>query len=282
MAATQDVGRLAALFVYPVKACGTIRLETGVLGPWGLLHDRRWMIVDAETGHFLTQRLHPELATVRTSLGPDALELTLPDGAAIRLPLDDRGVPRPVEVWGDRVAAVEPDADASATIGRWLGRAVALVRFPETATRPCDPAHAPTGSGTAFADGFPLLVTTTGSLDALNEAIGSRGGGALPMSRFRPNIVVDGVAAGAEDGASRLEVEGGLVLDLVKRCERCAVTTVDQATGRKTGKEPLATLALGRTDKTTGGVWFGQNAVPRLAAGETASLRVGAACRFLR
>jgi uncharacterized protein len=102
------------------------------------------------------------------------------------------------------------------------------------------------------------------------------------MSRFRPNIVVEGVAAGAEDRASRLEVEGGLVLDLVKRCERCAVTTIDQATGSKTGKEPLATLAFGRTDKATGGVWFGQNAVPRLAAGETVHLRVGAVCRFLR
>ncbi len=282
MTATQEFGRLAALHVYPVKGCRTIRLETGVLEPRGLLHDRRWMIVDAATGRFLTQRVHPELATIRTCLGPDALELTLPDGAAIRLPLDDRGAPLPVEVWGDRVAAVEPDAAASAAIGRWLGRAVALVRFPETATRPCDPAHAPAGSGTAFADGFPLLVTTTGSLDALNETLVARGGAAVPMSRFRPNIVVEGVPAGAEDRASRLVLEGGLVLDLVKRCERCAVTTIDQATGHKTGKEPLATLALSRTDKATGGVWFGQNAVPRLAAGETASLRVGAACRFLR
>jgi uncharacterized protein len=124
----------------------------------------------------LTQRVHPKLATVRTSLGPDALELTCRMVLRSRLPLDDRGTPRTVEVWGDRVVAVEPDPRASAAIGRWLGRAVALVRFPETATRPCDPAYAPAGSETAFADGFPLLVTTTGSLDVLNEAIGRRGG----------------------------------------------------------------------------------------------------------
>jgi uncharacterized protein len=123
-------------------------------------------------------------------------------------------------------------------------------------------------------------VTTTGSLEALNDRIGHRGGSPVPMARFRPNIVIEGVAAGVEDRARRLEVEGGVVLDLVKRCERCAVTTIDQATGRKMGKEPLATLAVMRTDKATGGVWFGQNAVPRLADGATADLRVGAACRF--
>ena len=281
MVASQDIGRIAALHVYPVKGCGAIRLETGLLGQQGLLHDRRWMIVEASTGRFSSQRRHPELATIRTSLGPEALELALPDGTTVALPLDDRGTPRMVEVWGDRVAAVEPDAEASAAIGRWLGRAVALVRFPEAAVRPCDPAYAPAGSHTAFADGFPLLVTTTGSLDGLNDAIRRRGGAAVPMSRFRPNIVVEGVPAGAEDRALALEVEGGLRLDLVKRCERCAVTTIDQVTGAKSGKEPLATLALGRTDKKTGGVWFGQNAVPRLAATETAHLRVGAACRFL-
>ena len=281
MVASQNIGRIAALHVYPVKGCGAIRLETAVLGPLGLLHDRRWMIVDAATGRFLTQRLHPELATVRASLGAEALELALPDGKTVALPLDDRGAPRSVEVWGDRVVAVEPAAEASIAIGRWLGREVALVRFPEAAVRPCDPAYAPDGSRTAFADGFPLLVTTTGSLDVLNDAIRRRGGAAVPMSRFRPNIVVEGVTAGAEDRAAGLEIEGRLGLDLVKRCERCAVTTIDQVTGAKTGKEPLATLAIGRADKVTGGVWFGQNAVPRLAADETVVLRVGAVCRFV-
>ena len=281
MAESGMTGRLAALHVYPVKACRGLRLERAELGALGLLHDRRWMIADAESGKFLTQRVHPELATVLPALSPDHLALALPDGTALALPLDDRGTPRQVEVWGDRVDAVEPDPGASAAIGRWLGRAVVLVRFPDAAERPCDPDCAPAGSRTGFADGFPLLVTTAGSLEALNNAIERRGGGAVPMSRFRPNLVVEGVAAGAEDRARSLELEAGPVLDLVKRCERCAVTTVDQATGRKTGKEPLASLALGRTDKATGGVWFGQNAVPRFAAGATAVLEVGAACRFV-
>ena len=281
MAESGMTGRLAALHVYPVKGCRGLRLARALLGALGLRHDRRWMIADAETGKFLTQRRHPELATVLPTLSLHQLELALPDGTALTLPLDDRGTPRQVEVWGDRVEAVEPDPLASAAIGRWLGRPVVLVRFPATAIRPCDPDYAPAGSRTGFADGFPLLVTTTGSLDALNRTIEGRGGGALSMSRFRPNLVIEGVAAGAEDHARSLEIEGGPLLDLVKRCERCAVTTVDQATGRKTGKEPLASLAVSRTDKSTGGVWFGQNAVPRRGDGETATLQVGADCRFV-
>ncbi len=274
-------GRIGALHVYPVKGCGGLHLDTSELGPLGLRHDRRWMIADAATGRFLSQRVHPMLATLRTSLLATSLQLTLADGTRLELPLDDRGTPHTVEVWGDPVAAVEPDPRASAALGRWLGCAVVLVRFPETAVRPCDPACAPAGSRTGFADAFPLLLTTTASLEALNETIARRGCAPVPMSRFRPNLVVDGVAAGVEDRALRLEVEGGPVLELVKRCERCAVTTIDQTTGKKTGKEPLASLALNRTDKATGGVWFGQNAVPRLAPDETATLAVGTACRFL-
>ncbi len=274
-------GRVAALNVYPVKGCGTIPLARAELGPLGIRHDRRWMIVEAESGRFLSQRVLPQLATVQPGLQPATLTLRLPDGSALALPLDDRGRVRMVEVWGDRIAAVEPDPAASAALGRWLGRAVALVRFPETARRPCDPSFAPAGSGTAFADGFPLLVTGTASLEALNETIRRRGGAPVPMHRFRPNLVIEGVPAGAEDRARRLEVGAGVGLDLVKRCARCAVTTIDQETGEKTGKEPLASLAVRRTDKATGAVWFGQNAVPRLEPGETAILEVGAAARLL-
>jgi uncharacterized protein len=96
-------GRIAALHVYPVKGCGTIRLDQAELGPLGLRHDRRWMIVDACASQFLTQRVLPGLATIQPRLEPDALRLALPDGTHLALPLDDRGAPRLVEVWGDLV-----------------------------------------------------------------------------------------------------------------------------------------------------------------------------------
>ena len=238
------------------------------------------MIVEAATGRFLTQRNLAVLATIGPRLQSDALTIELPDGPVLTLGLTDRGDRRRVVVWGDEVDAFEPDKAASDALSRWLGRPVALVRFPETAERLCDLAYAPFGSRVAFADGFPLLVTSTGSLDALNLKICERGGEPVPMQRFRPNIVIDGVDSGAEDEARSLVLEGGPRLDLVKRCTRCVVTTIDQATGEKAGKEPIRTLAATRADKASGGVWFGQNAVPRLAPSEKMQVHVGQSCRL--
>ncbi len=273
-------GRIAALNVYPVKGCGVVAVEQATLGPLGLHEDRRWMIVEAATGRFLTQRNLAVLATVRPRLQAGALMLELPNGPVLTLALADRGDQRRVVVWRDEVDAIEPDKAASDALSQWLGRPVALVRFPERAERPCDLDYAPAGSRVAFADGFPLLVTSTGSLDALNAKIVERGAEPVPMQRFRPNIVIEGVDSGAEDRSRSLVIEDGPRLDLVKRCTRCVVTTIDQTTGTKAGKEPIRTLAVLRADKASGGVWFGQNAVPRLAPGEAAQIQVGQACRL--
>lgn len=100
------------------------------------------------------------------------------------------------------------------------------------------------------------------------------------MTRFRPNIVIEGAGPGAEDRHGSLAIDAGPRLLLVKRCDRCVVTTVDQYTGQKTGKEPLRTLARLRRNLRTGGAWFGQNAVPVLQRGETVNLEVGMSCRF--
>jgi uncharacterized protein YcbX len=277
---SQDLsrGRIAALCIYPVKSGRGIAVGEAGLGALGLAEDRRWMIVDAASGRFLTQRVLPQLATLRPRLDAEGLVLELPTGTTLTVDRSDRGAPRQVEVWGDTVAAVEPDPQASDALARWLGRPVALVRCPAGAERPCDPEVSAADSRVAFADGFPLLVTSTSSLDVLNEAIGRRGGAPVPMQRFRPNIVLEGVDAGVEDRASAVILDGGLRLDLVKRCERCAVTTIDQSSGARMGKEPLRTLAAIRTDKASGGVWFGQNAIPRLATGAEAVIAVGQGC----
>ena len=274
-------GRIAALNVYPVKGCGVVAVEQATLGPLGLHEDRRWMIVEAATGRFLTQR-------EARGPGDDPADGCKPmrscsncrTGPSSRLPSRIAANQRRVVVWRDEVDAIEPDKAASDALSQWLGRPVALVRFPERAERPCDLDYAPAGSRVAFADGFPLLVTSTGSLDALNAKIVERGAEPVPMQRFRPNIVIEGVDSGAEDRSRSLVIEDGPRLDLVKRCTRCVVTTIDQTTGTKAGKEPIRTLAVLRADKASGGVWFGQNAVPRLAPGEAAQIQVGQACRL--
>lgn len=274
-------GRIAGLVVYPVKGCAGIALHEALLTPRGLAHDRRWMIVGAG-GRFLSQRELPKLARIRTALEDGALRLSLGDEAGLELPDADLGEPVTVEVWGDRVEALAADPAANRTLSAWLDREARLVRFPESVVRPCDPAYAPPGSHTGFADGFPLLVTSEGSLAELNAALSAVGAAPVPMGRFRPNLVLAGVPARAEDEHGAILLDGGARLLLVKRCDRCVVTTVDQEGGEKTGKEPLATLARIRRNVPTGGAWFGQNAVPLLPGGEGVRLRVGDACRLAR
>jgi uncharacterized protein len=269
--------RIAALWTYPVKGCAGVALAEAALAARGLDQDRRWLIVDG-AGRARTQRELPRLATIRPRLAEGELRLSLGGEADLRVPVADRGEPTTIEVWGDRVAALAVDPALDQALSDWLGVQVRLVRFPESEIRPCDPGHAPTGSHTGFADGFPLLVTSEGSLAELNAALAEAGAKPVPMTRFRPNLVLADVPAGTEDRCRSLDLGGGAALALVKPCDRCVVTTIDQASGRKTGKEPLRTLARIRRNARTGGAWFGQNAVPLLDGRAAVPLRVGDPC----
>jgi uncharacterized protein YcbX len=273
--------RIAALSVYLVKGCAGIALAEATLAARGLDQDRRWLIVD-NAGRARTQRDLPRLAAILPRLTDGELRLSLGGEAELRVPVTDRGEPITVDVWGDRVAALAVDPALDQALSDWLGARVRLVRFPESEVRPCDPRYAPAGSHTGFADGFPLLVTNEGSLAELNAALAGAGAEPVPMSRFRPNLVLAGVPAGAEDRCRAVELRGGATLALVKRCDRCVVTTIDQASGRKAGKEPLRTLARIRRNARTGGAWFGQNAVPLLNGQSAVPLRVDDPCTLRR
>jgi hypothetical protein len=268
-------GHIAGLFVYPVKGCRGISLDAAELRERGLSHDRRWMIVDA-SGRFRSQRELPALARVVPAIKGDRLCLAF-DGQRVELAVHDSGEPMRVTVWRDEIVAVRPSPQVDAALSAWLGRPLHLVRFPDAARRPCDPTYAPPGAHVAFSDGFPLLVTSEASLAELNDAMLERGGEALPMARFRPSLVLGGVPARAEDRRRRIELGGGAALELVKPCDRCIVTTTDQLTGERCGDEPLATLRRIRRNPATGGMWFGQNAVPVLPHAPV-TLRVGDAC----
>jgi uncharacterized protein YcbX len=273
-------GRVAGLFVYPVKGCAGTGLGEARLLARGLEHDRRWMIVNS-AGRFITQREQPALARILPLLGEGELTLRFPDGSELRLPIVDEGEPLRVTVWRDEVDAVAVSTTADAALSGYLSRPVRLVRFPEASLRACDPAFAPSGSHTGFADAFPLLVTSLSSLDELNDALLERGAEPVPMTRFRPNLVLAGLPRRAEDEASRLRLTSGVEFLLVKPCDRCIVTTTDQVTGERMGNEPIATLRRIRRNPGTGGVSFGQNGVPVLAAGATVTLRVGEAFELL-
>ncbi|WP_432002006.1 MOSC domain-containing protein [Streptomyces sioyaensis] len=254
---------LRSIHLYPVKSIAGSGPGEAVVEPWGLAGDRRWLLVDAR-GRQLTQRQQPTLALAHAQELPGgALRLTAPGQQPLTVEVPASGETLPVEVWKDEVEAVPADPAAAEWFGGYLGVECRLVYLdaPEK-RRPIAPDFSAPGDTVSFADGFPLLLTTSSSLDALNSLIAQgdhADEGPLPMNRFRPNVVVDGTAPWAEDDWRRVRI-GDVAFQVVKPCARCVVTTTDQRTAER-GKEPLRTLARHR--RFGDQLVFGQNLIPR-------------------
>jgi uncharacterized protein YcbX len=238
----------------------------------GLRGDRRWMVVEHD-GSNLTARKHPPMLGVRAvSAGQDGLVLSTTGLPDLRVDAPGADVER-IEVGLARVGTATPAGGAAdAWLTQALGRPVRLVWLDDPTRRSVDPEHGGRpGDTLSFADDGPLLVTTTASMDRLNAWIQEAHPEhpALPMERFRPNLVIDGDHEPfAEDGWSGLRV-GDVELRFAEQCDRCVMTTVDLETLR-TGKEPIRTLARHR--RRDGKTWFGVRMVPvttgRLAVGD--------------
>jgi hypothetical protein len=247
---------VASLHVYPVKSCRGIERARIRVTAAGFEHDREWMVVTPD-GRFLTQREEPRLALIETAVDDARLRLAAPGGGVIDVPLDQGGAATEVVVWRDRCAAFD-QGDASA---RWLaellGRSVRLVRFNPHHQRRSDKAFTgETPAYSRFADAYALLTLSLASLADLNKRLPAP----LPMNRFRPNLVLDGLEPYGEDAIHELHA-GRLALRIVKPCTRCTITTTDQRTGARDGEEPLRTLRGYRWNAKLRGVAFGQNAI---------------------
>ena len=252
---------LTALQRFPVKSCRGESLASGVVEPWGLRGDRRWMLVD-ETGETVTAREHRHLMLVQPQITEAGLRVTMPGEPTLDVPVPDAGELVPVSVFGGTpFLATLAAAEAHTWFTGVLGASVRLVHADDPTRRTASPRLAGPGVPVSFADGYPLNVAAESSLAALNDLI-AKGRfaeqGPLPMVRFRANLVVAGAPAWAEDGWRRIRV-GEAVFRVVKGCDRCAIPTTDTETAVRF-KEPTFTLARHR--RWDGGVWFGMNIVP--------------------
>ena len=265
---------IASLYVYPVKSCRGIALETSPVGERGLAFDREWMVVDGD-GRFVTQREVPRLALVEPSLTAAALELEAPGTGRLAVPLGSDGATRPVTVWRDSFPAIDQGDEAAAWVSSTLQLPLRLVRFDHAVQRYCNVTYAgDSGAHTSFADAYPLLILSEASLADLNSRLEEP----LPMNRFRPNVVLSGIDAYDEDHIDEIRV-GGLAFKLVKHCTRCQITTTDQSTAA-VGTEPLSTLARYRMNAELGGVTFGMNAIVTAGAGLAIHRGDRASCAF--
>ncbi len=248
------MSRIISIHIYPIKATRGVTLGEAAVEPRGLAHDRRWLLVD-EHDRFLTQRDHARLALVHVQVQPAFLVVQAPSMGPLAVPVPGRDAARrAVRIWKDDVNAVEADGAAHAWFSRYLGIDCRLVYMDEAAVRPVDPNYNTGDDEVSFADGYPVLLTSEASLADLNTRLDTP----VPMTRFRPNLVVSGFEAFAEDRWSRVRI-GEMVFHAVKPCARCVVTTIDQQTAVG-GKEPLR--ALNRFRKQGGKALFGENLIP--------------------
>lgn len=255
---------IASVNLHPIKSCGGIAVTEALLIETGLELDRAWMVVDAQ-GEMITQRERPRLALVKPTLRADDMVLRAPGMLALHIALDAVEAATRARVWDDEVKAYDMGALAAQWFTDFIGQAARLVRFDPEQKRLSDKAW--TGdvdAENAFGDGFPLLVTSTASLNELNQRLAAKGLAPVTMERFRANLVLDGLQAGDEDLLDEITIdaEGGPVrLKLVKPCARCSIPNVDPVTA-ETGHEPGDTLATYRADaRVKGAITFGMNAI---------------------
>jgi uncharacterized protein YcbX len=279
---TQRHALIDQLWVYPVKSCAGISVQQVTLTDTGLDLDRAWMVVDAQ-GHMLTQRSVPRMALIQPELRHAELVLRAPGMLALHLSLDRAEALTQVQVWKDSVPAFEMGALAAQWFTDFLNVGpLRLVRF--------DPEHDRLASRewtkdvdafNQFSDGFPVLVTSTASLDELNNRLCQQAQAPVDMRRFRANVVLRGETPNAwqahdEDrvGVMTVTTDGEVVqLKPVKPCPRCPMPNVNPDTA-EVSPAVSDTLRVYRQDpRVKGAVTFGMNAIPLSGLGEV--LRVG-------
>ncbi|WP_130011639.1 MOSC domain-containing protein [Serinicoccus sediminis] len=265
--------RVSELWRYPVKSFGGEAVDEAVVEPWGLEGDRRWGVVGPDGFPVTARECHELLGLTATTVDEETIRIAARDGESILVetPL---GVP-PVPVGHSRQGFAPPaDQDVSEWVSDRAGRALRLVWQEDPTVRRISGAHGgQEGESVSLADTGPLLLTTEASLARLGDWILEGGGDPVPMSRFRPNLVVDGpgVEPFVEDTWAFVTV-GEVRYRRTELCDRCVMTQIDTQT-LETGKEPIRTLARHR--RWDGSTWFGIRLVPVGLTGGRGTVAVG-------
>lgn len=249
---------LSEIWIFPVKSLGGIRLTSAKVLEKGLLHDRRWMLID-ENNQFMTQRVYPQMALFKVSIADNEMTIVKKNpgdhkpSISFKIDAPSTGPVIQSNVWDNAVEVVEVDRKLSAWFSLHLGITCRFVHFPEENSRPVDEKYRIADEHLSLADAYPFLIIGQASLDDLNSRLKE----SIPMDRFRPNFVFTGGTPFEEDGWRDFTIGKNKFVG-VKLCARCAVPTINQETAEK-GIEPSATLATYRRRENK--ILFGQNVV---------------------
>ena len=251
--------RLTQIRRYPVKSMRGEDLDYATVEPWGLAGDRRWMVADA-SGETITAREYPRLLLITPEISPGGVWLRADAREPLFVPTPTEATTVSVHQGTPFTGAIAPAA-ASEWLSDYLGTEARLVYTDDPTRRRPNPRFTRPDDSVSFADAYPLTLATEDSLAQVNAWIAQgplADQGPLPMTRFRPNLVIEGAAPFAEDSWRRVRI-GEAIFRTPKGCDRCVMTTTDPDTAAR-GKEPIATLARHR--RWDGATWFAMNAVP--------------------
>lgn len=247
--------KVSGLFHYPLKSVRGLQHVQIVLDKKGVSMDRRWMVVD-EKGCFVTQRKHAKMCLVQASLNDEEVLRLSAEGveASLELSFDQAstGTTTNVEVWGQQVAAQDCGELAAKWWSDYLGKPCRMVFMADDCVRPVYP-DSNQSATVSFADRFPLLLISEGSIDFLNQHLSSP----VNALRFRPNIVISGCSAFEEDKWQCIRI-GNVEFELAEPCARCGIPAINPESGT-VEKQVLTVLnQYRRRDKQ---VYFGQNLI---------------------
>lgn len=260
---------VAGLSIYPVKSCREVKLNSSLVGDFGLENDRRWMIVD-EKGVMLTQRKVAEMCLIQVELTNFGIILTKSSKDRLSVRIPNPKTKTTIKIWQDNCEAFDAGDDAANWLSTVLSVKCRLVYFPEDEFRQVDLTYANKGEKIAFSDGFPLLLVSQASLDDLNSRLNTP----VAMERFRPNIIVSGCQSYEEDSWKGIRI-GEMVFRIVKPCSRCIIPNVNIETAQRE-QEPIKTLSTYR--KRENKIFFGQNVI----ADSVGEIKVGMSFEIIK
>lgn len=248
---------VSKLNIYPIKSAAGLSLKAMQLNPMGPECDRRWMIVDSNNV-FITQRKFSKMCLLNVNLTSQGLELSSEgySPCSVTIPEDRHLIES--SVWGSDAHGLDCGDHVAQWLSDFLGKSCRLIYMPDDYQRAVDTNYVKDNEKVAFADGFPLLVTSQSSLDDFNSKLSmSNPGLEIGMNRFRPNIVISGNDAYAEDEWQIIRI-GDIEVSLVKPCSRCIMPSINPASGQK---EIAVNQTLQKYRKRGRDTFFGQNAV---------------------